>query len=109
MAFDKRAVVSFIDVAGIVSIILSVGLIAYAIFSYWWCELWLPPASASSSTRGHTAVWELRGSLSRRPRVQIFLLGWHTGPTAAAGDADAGRRAGAGQGLCGGWAGKGRV
>ena len=34
MAFDKRAVVSFIDVAGIVSIILSVGLIAYAIFSY---------------------------------------------------------------------------
>jgi hypothetical protein len=34
MAFDKRVVVSFVDVAGIASIILSVGLIAYAVFFY---------------------------------------------------------------------------
>jgi hypothetical protein len=34
MAFDKRAVVSFIDVAGIASIVLSIGLIAYAVFFY---------------------------------------------------------------------------
>ena len=35
MAFDnKRVVVSFIDVAGIVSVILSLGLIAYAVFFY---------------------------------------------------------------------------
>ena len=34
MAFDKRVVVSFIDVAGIASVILSLGLIAYAVFFY---------------------------------------------------------------------------
>ena len=32
MAFDKRLAVSFIDVAGIASIVLSIGLIAYAVF-----------------------------------------------------------------------------
>ena len=32
MAFEKKLVVSFIDVAGIASIILSIGLIAYAVF-----------------------------------------------------------------------------
>ena len=32
MAFEKKLVVSFIDVAGIAGIVLSIGLIAYAVF-----------------------------------------------------------------------------
>jgi len=34
MAFDKRVVVSFIDVAGIASVFVSIGLIVYAVFFY---------------------------------------------------------------------------